>query len=139
MLHNRGFTVICFTSTYTSLSSTSLFTLSWQNINLKSLIYIFAYVRIDFKTVFSLSPTMLRFESLGPTLIDCEGCSNYISVYVENPDDAKNNNNDVKDKKIKKMTIIDRYIPMAQKIKDMDVYDDDIWVMSFPKVRKLQI
>lgn len=78
---------------------------------------------------------MLQFESLGPTLIDCEGCSNYISVYIQNPEDAENNNNDVKNKKIKKMTIIDRYIPMAQKIKDMVVYDDDIWVMSFPKVR----
>lgn len=89
---------------------------------------------IDLKLLFSLSLIMLRFESLGPTLIDCEGCSNYISVYIANRDDAANNNNDVKGKKIKKMTIIDRYIPMAQKIKDMQVYDDDIWVMSFPKV-----
>lgn len=78
---------------------------------------------------------MLRFESLGPTLIDCEGCANYISVYIEpESQDAKNNNIGEKGQKVKKMTIIDRYIPMAQKIKDMDVYDDDIWVMSFPKV-----
>lgn len=79
---------------------------------------------------------MLRFEPLGPTLIDCEGCANYISVYIEpESQDAENNNVGEKGEKIKKMTIIDRYIPMAQKIKDMDVYDDDIWVMSFPKVR----
>lgn len=78
---------------------------------------------------------MLRFESLGPTLIDCEGCKNYISVYIENAQDAKNSN-DEKLKKPQKMTIIDRYIPMAQKIKDMNVYDNDIWVMSYPKVRK---
>uniref|UniRef100_A0A336MTB3 CSON003751 protein n=1 Tax=Culicoides sonorensis TaxID=179676 RepID=A0A336MTB3_CULSO len=75
---------------------------------------------------------MLRFESLGPTLIDCEGCSNYIAVYVEKPENEVNNNED-KSKKIKKMTIIDRYIPMAEKIKNMEVYDDDIWVMSYPK------
>lgn len=70
---------------------------------------------------------MVEFKPLDNELIrrlDCDGCRGHIQVCVprfNNPD------------KVKKMFIIDKFSPMYGEIKKMDVYDDDIWVMSYPK------
>lgn len=79
----------------------------------------------------SYSSTMLEFESLGPIKIDCFGCNDHIYVSVNN-----SNNNDEfgeEQKETKKMVILEKYRKMAKRIREMEVYDDDIWVISFPK------
>lgn len=72
---------------------------------------------------------MFEFESLGPVKIDCFGANDHISVTLN----KTNNNNDELDEKPKKMVILEKYRKMAPRIKEMEVYDDDIWVVSFPK------
>lgn len=74
---------------------------------------------------------MIEFEALGPFKIDCYGCNHHISVSIN-----RSNNNEEQDEgknKSKKMVILEKYRKMAKPIKEMDVYDDDIWVVSFPK------
>lgn len=77
--------------------------------------------------IFSTHSTMVEFKPLDNEMIrrlDCDGCHGHINVCVprwNQPD------------KIKKMFIIDKYIPMYQQIKDMEVYEDDHWVLSYPK------
>lgn len=71
---------------------------------------------------------MIEFESLGSFKIDCYGAHNHISVRVNS---ACNDKDGIRTGK--KMVILEKYRKMANVIKDIDVYDDDIWVVSFPK------
>uniref|UniRef100_A0A336K2Y5 CSON012844 protein n=1 Tax=Culicoides sonorensis TaxID=179676 RepID=A0A336K2Y5_CULSO len=84
---------------------------------------------------------MIEFESLGPVTIDCYGCHNHILVKIvennSNNTDKKqkitDNHEEKNEKTSKKMVMIENYRSMAMRIKEMDVYDDDVWVVSFPK------
>uniref|UniRef100_A0A336LZF5 CSON005747 protein n=1 Tax=Culicoides sonorensis TaxID=179676 RepID=A0A336LZF5_CULSO len=74
---------------------------------------------------------MFEFASVGPTKIDCDGCHNFVYVSVKN-----DNNNETFDKtenEKNKIVLIEKFQSIARKIKEMEVYDDDIWVVSFPK------
>lgn len=62
---------------------------------------------------------------MGPVKIDCDGCHSHIFVSVKDPNDNEVN--------VKKVVMPEKFKPMAVRIKEMEVYDDDIWVMSFPK------
>ncbi|XP_063697545.1 luciferin sulfotransferase-like [Culicoides brevitarsis] len=73
---------------------------------------------------------MFEFTSIGPTKVDCDGCHDFVYVSYNKTDasqlDMEGNNNN-------RIVLIEKYAKIAQKIKDMEVYDDDIWVVSFPK------
>lgn len=70
---------------------------------------------------------MVEFKPVENEIIrrlDCDGCHGHINVEVprfNQPD------------KIKKMFIIDKFIPMYEEIKNMEVYEDDVWILSSPK------
>lgn len=72
---------------------------------------------------------MFEFTSIGLTKVDCDGCHSFVNVSYNKTDgstaDETNNNNHI--------VLTEKYKSIAKKIKDMEVYDDDIWVVSFPK------
>lgn len=70
---------------------------------------------------------MLEFKSVGPTKIDCDGCHNHVYVSVKKEGEIVETNNG-------KIVLIEKFESIAKQIKEMEVYDDDIWVVSFPKV-----
>ncbi|XP_063701779.1 luciferin sulfotransferase-like [Culicoides brevitarsis] len=74
---------------------------------------------------------MLEFEPVGPVKIDCFGANTHIYVSIN----RSNNNDELGEKREipKKMVILEKYRKMAPRIKEMEVYDDDVWVVSFPK------
>lgn len=77
--------------------------------------------------MFSLRAAMVEFKPIDNEMIrrlDCDGCHNHIWACVSRWNQPY---------KTKKMFIIDKYIPMYQQIKSMEIHEDDIWVMSYPK------
>lgn len=68
---------------------------------------------------------MLEFTPVGPTKVDCDGCHDHVYVSAKKEDKTIESSS--------KIVLIEKYKSIAKKIKEMDVYDDDIWVVSFPK------
>lgn len=70
---------------------------------------------------------MVEFKPIDNEIIrrlDCDGAHSHINVCVprfNNPD------------KQKKMFILQKFIPMYEEIKNMEVYEDDVWILSYPK------
>lgn len=69
---------------------------------------------------------MFEFESLGPIKVDCAGADDHIYV-------SFNRLNEEREKTTNKIVLLEKYRKMAKRIKEMEVYDDDTWVITYPR------